>query len=287
MKIFNLPDDIFLDKKILDSSIIIHHYTANADSFKERSILNRNAISLVINGQKTMHFAEKTVYTNDKEIHFLSAANCIASMDISRNKIFESILIFFDDKELTDFYISNSAFIDKVSNSHKLPAQPYIAFEKDNFINNYILSLLLILKSSTPFSLQMKRLKLQELLLYLLENRPAALLRFQNKKTLFDYELTIRKAVESNLSSNLTLDEIAFLCNVSTSTFKRQFKKIYDASPNEWLLEQRMKLAAQMLTKHKEKPGEIWFKLGFETHSGFTRSFKKHFGVAPKNYAPI
>ena len=133
----------------------------------------------------------------------------------------------------------------------------------------------------------MKRLKLQELLLYLLENRPAALLRFQNKKTPFDYELTIRKAVESNLSSNLTLDEIAFLCNVSTSTFKRQFKKIYDASPNEWLLEQRMKLAAQMLTKHKEKPGEIWFKLGFETHSGFTRSFKKHFGVAPKNYAPI
>jgi len=74
-----------------------------------------------------MHFAEKSVYANDKEIHFLSAGNCIASMDISKNKAFESILIFFDNNELADFYISNSEFIDKVRNSKKLLSQPYIA----------------------------------------------------------------------------------------------------------------------------------------------------------------
>ena len=53
----------------------------------------------------------------------------------------------------------------------------------------------------------MKRLKLHELLLYLLENQTTTFLSFQNQNTPFHYELTIRKVVESNLSGNLTLDE--------------------------------------------------------------------------------
>ena len=77
---------------------------------------------------------------------------------------------------------------------------------------------------------------------------------------------------------------MAFLCSVSTSTFKRQFRKIYHSSPTSWFAEQKMKLAAQLLTKHNERPSEIWFKLGYETHTSFTKSFKKHFGVSPKIY---
>ncbi len=284
MTVFNLPDDIFLDKGELDSPIIIHRYIATTSRFKEKAILHRNVISLVISGQKTIRFAEASVDTNEREIHFLSSGNSISSFDIARQKEFESILIFFDDKVLTDFSISNATLIDEEQKKHQPVPSRYISFQKDDFISNYIQSVQLIVTGKKQSSAEMKRLKLWELLLYLLENHSQAFLAFLNRGTLLHNETAIRKVVEANITENLRLDEMAFLCNVSTSTFKRQFSKIYHTSPTLWFAEQKMKLAAQLLTKHKEKPGEVWFKLGYETHTSFTKSFKRYFGVSPKIY---
>jgi len=284
MKIHNLPQDISSAGPTADNSIIIHPFNSARNVLREKTVLDCNAISLVIEGQKTMTFTETTVSPNDREIHILSAGHCIASVDISKQKPFRSILIFFDDKELADFFLQNAAFIEKAMRSAKVKPNAYVAFRKDEFIIHYIDSLELILKKGAPLSLQMKRVKLQEILLYLLENHTHIFLAFRNRVQLTSTEMIIRKVVESNLVNNLGIGEMAFLCNLSASTFKRQFNKIYGEPPNTWILAQKMQLAARMLTDQKEKPAEIWFKLGFETHSGFTKSFRKHFGVAPKDY---
>jgi len=284
MKVFNLPQDAFAGRSIAGDPIIIHPFTATKNTLKEKTILDRNAISLVISGQKTMCFTEKTVHANDREIHILSAGHCIASVDISTQKEFRSILIFFEDPELADFFRANAGAIERAIKTHPSTASAYVAFQKDDFIEHYIDSIRLMLGSGGEPSLAMKRIKLHELLLYLLENHTREFVAFRNRGSISPIELTIRKVVESNLLSNLTVEEMAFLCNLSASTFKRQFKNIYSESPNSWILGQKMRMAAQLLTKQKEKPAEIWFKLGFETHSGFTKSFKKHFGVVPKDY---
>ena len=282
MKVYELPDDIFANKKQLDSEIIFYHYSSDKDSFKEKSILKRNAFSLVINGTKTMHFAEKTVQIKDNEIHLLSAGNCIASVHIENNKPFESILIFFSNSVLNDVYSNHS---DLISNqkSKNSKTSSYIEFEKDEFLRHFIQSILLTVKNEKQPSNSMKLLKVHELFLYLLENHSQNLLSFKQSQPITDIELKIRKVVDANTENNLTIDELAFICNVSTSTFKRHFKKIYDSSPIEWNNKQRMKLASQMLAN--EKPSQIWHKLGFETHTGFTKSFKKHYGILPKDFA--
>jgi AraC-like DNA-binding protein len=285
MSVFSLPQNALSGDPPAGDGIIIQPFTTTATTLKQKAILGRNAISLVLSGQKTMTFSEKTVHANDKEIHFLSAGHCIASIDISTQKEFRSILIYFGDQELTEFYRTNSAFIENARTSIKIKPDAYVSFPKDAFIHHYIESIQILLKQGGKASEPMKRIKLQELLLYLLENHPQGFLAFKYKGQLSNIELTIRKVVEPNLLSNLTIEEMAFLCNLSESTFKRQFKKIYSESPTTWILAQKMQLAAQMLAKKKEKPAEIWFKLGFETHSGFTKAFKKQFGVAPKDYA--
>ncbi|MBS1605435.1 MAG: helix-turn-helix transcriptional regulator [Bacteroidetes bacterium] len=285
MKIHNLPQDIFSADPIADDSIIIYPFTSTKDTVREKAILDRNAISLVIEGQKTMTFTATTVYPNDKEIHFLSAGHCVASINISKQTRFRSILIFFDDKVLADFFLDNAAVIEKAMRMTKIKPSAYVAFPKDEFITHYIDSLALMLKKDIRLSMPMKRIKLQEILLYLLENHTKGFLSFKNRVHLGSAGMTIRKVVETNLVNNLSIDEMAFLCNLSASTFKRQFRNIYGESPNTWIVAQKMEIAAQLLTQQKEKPAEIWFKLGFETHSGFTRSFRKHFGVAPKDYS--
>jgi len=278
-----LPGDLFTDKAKAMNDIVMLDYVAKIGLLKQRRILTKNAISLVVNGQKTMHFAEKNVDANDKEIHFLSAGNCIASIDLSKQHEFRSILIFFDDKVLTDFFFKYADLVKDLKSKINPVFDYYISLKKDAFIYSFISSLQVMLKNNKQLSIQMKQLKLEELLLYLLEKYPATILSFQFSQHKSRTDNDIRRVVETNITSNLTVEELAFLCNVSLSTFKRSFFRIYKTSPINWFLGQKMKIAANLLSQ-KEKPGDVFYKVGYENHSSFTKSFKKFYGIAPRNF---
>jgi len=71
---------------------------------------------------------------------------------------------------------------------------------------------------------------------------------------------------------------------LSLSTFKRKFIKLYGIAPSKWFLQKRMELASALLKTGREKPSEIYFKVGYESHSSFTHSFKQVFGLTPSEY---
>jgi AraC-like DNA-binding protein len=283
MDIHHLPQDIFPAGSYKPEKIVFHAYAARMGSFNGKSILHTNTISLVMNGEKTMQFANKTLNIKNDEFHFISAGNCLASVNLSGKEIFKSILIFFDNAALTDFYLKYARHINKIKQKHTIKAEPFVNFKKDAVVLNFINSLDLLLQSNKAISVEMRQIKLEELLLHLLETHPVELLSFQvnERKDLDDLE--IKKVVESNVTSNINIEELAFLCNVSLSTFKRRFEKIYCTSPNKWILQQRMELAKHLLQGHREKPSAVFHKVGYENHSSFSQSFKQYFGISPKD----
>jgi AraC-like DNA-binding protein len=287
MDIFNLPEDIFPESRGNLESIIFHYYTAPVGAFKGRSILNRNAISLVICGEKTMHFAEKKVLVRDDEFHFLSMGNCLVSMELSNKIIFKSILVFFDDKILTDFFVKYTRKIDKIKDKLQISPEAYIAIKKDSFVRNFIDSLAMLLQSKVTVSMEMKKLKFEEFLLYLLENYPEKLLSFHFAPKNGPEDMDLRKVVEANIYNKISIEELAFLCNLSLSTFKRRFSKVYGTSPNKWFLQKRMELAKNLLQNHNHRPSEVYYKVGYENHSSFSKIFKTFFGSTPKEFQDI
>jgi hypothetical protein len=88
--VINLPGDVLPVDTEKPDPITFHDYTATS-ALKGKSVLTQNAISLVISGEKTMHFAEKTVHIKADEFHFLSSGNCVASMNPSNKEAFRSI----------------------------------------------------------------------------------------------------------------------------------------------------------------------------------------------------
>jgi AraC-like DNA-binding protein len=90
--------------------------------------------------------------------------------------------------------------------------------------------------------------------------------------------------VESNICNPVTAEELAFLCNTSLSTFKRNFRKIYSSSPQKWLLQRKLAIAADLLKHPDQRPGGIYEKVGYENHSSFTQAFKKQYGLTPSAY---
>lgn len=90
-----------------------------------------------------------------------------------------------------------------------------------------------------------------------------------------------KKTVESKIHSNLKLEEIAFLCNMSLSTFKRHFIKEYQISPGKWLQDKRLQKAKKMLETADLKPSDIYLDFGYNNLSNFSIAFKNKFGTNP------
>ena len=80
---------------------------------------------------------------------------------------------------------------------------------------------------------------------------------------------------------NLPLEKFGYLTGRSLTTFKRDFSKLFNTTPQRWLIQKRLELAYYQLVEKKKRPTEVCYEVGFENLSHFSYAFKKHFGYAP------
>lgn len=93
--------------------------------------------------------------------------------------------------------------------------------------------------------------------------------------------VSIKNVIELHLYSNLNLEELAKLCNLSLSSFKREFKKVFNDSPANYILNAKLKKAKELLSVSNLPINEIAYETGFNDPLYFTRQFKKKVGVSP------
>ncbi|MGE7774936.1 helix-turn-helix domain-containing protein [Chitinophaga sp. NPDC101104] len=87
--------------------------------------------------------------------------------------------------------------------------------------------------------------------------------------------------MEKNFMFNMPLEKFGYLTGRSLTTFKRDFKKAFDTTPQRWLTQKRLELAHYQFVEKKKKPIDVCYEVGFENLSHFSFAFKKHFGYAP------
>jgi AraC-like DNA-binding protein len=87
--------------------------------------------------------------------------------------------------------------------------------------------------------------------------------------------------MERNFMFNLPLEKFGYLTGRSLTTFKRDFGKAFNATPQRWLTQKRLELAHYQFVDKKKKPIDVCYEVGFENLSHFSYAFKKHFGYAP------
>lgn len=95
---------------------------------------------------------------------------------------------------------------------------------------------------------------------------------------------TMMEFVQSNCSEQLSLRQIARSANVSERECTRCFRRCIDASPIEYLMQCRIRLAARLLTETGKSVLEISEETGFSSASYFGRVFRQAMGCTPKEY---
>jgi AraC-like DNA-binding protein len=92
--------------------------------------------------------------------------------------------------------------------------------------------------------------------------------------------------MQRNFMFNMSLEKIGYLTGRSLSTFNRDFKKLFNTTPQKWLTDKRLELAYYHLTEKRKKPTEVFLEVGFEDLSHFSFTFKKKYGISP-NQLPL
>lgn len=103
--------------------------------------------------------------------------------------------------------------------------------------------------------------------------------------SLFDFvepwKIDILDYLNENYMCDLSMKEIASYTGRSLATFKRDFAKVSDLTPQKWIIKRRLETAHDLIKSGKKKVTEACFDVGFKNLSHFSKIYKENYGVAP------
>ncbi|MCQ2142731.1 MAG: response regulator [Bacteroidales bacterium] len=96
---------------------------------------------------------------------------------------------------------------------------------------------------------------------------------------------TLTGLMERELSnSELNIEDLTVAMGFSRTALFVKIKGLTGMSPNEFIRSYRFKVAARMIDEGETSLTDISDMCGFASYSYFSKAFKKHFGVNPKDY---
>lgn len=90
--------------------------------------------------------------------------------------------------------------------------------------------------------------------------------------------------VRGHIDQELSLTRLAELVHHSPTYLSRLYKRLTGITLFEYITDQRMVLARQLLQESMLKIHEIATAVGYESAPHFTRFFKKQVGITPQEY---
>lgn len=127
-------------------------------------------------------------------------------------------------------------------------------------------------------------LKLKEIILLLSQTRNAETIQVILSQLFSPITYTFKQIIEAHLFLPAGIEELAQKTNLSVSSFKREFAKLYNDSPANYIKTKRLEKAAELLIASDSRITEIAFECGFNDLANFTKSFHDKYNATPTHY---
>lgn len=154
----------------------------------------------------------------------------------------------------------------------------------DFLIQKYIEGLLFYFENPSLVNEDMLILKLKEIILLLSQTSNAGAIQVILSQLFSPATYTFRQIIEAHLFSQVGVEELARKTNLSLSSFKREFTKLYNDSPAGYIKNKRLERAAELLLASDSRITDIAFDCGFNDLANFTKSFHDKYSLTPTNY---
>lgn len=154
----------------------------------------------------------------------------------------------------------------------------------NKLVEQYMTNLSIYFENPESLDEELGILKLKELMMILLKSENHQNIRKLLSEIFTPVNVKFKQAIESNLYNNLSLEQLAFICSMSLSSFKREFKKTFDETPAKYIKNKRLEHAASLLLCDEGSITDIAFNSGFQDITTFSSNFQDKFGISPSKY---
>lgn len=154
----------------------------------------------------------------------------------------------------------------------------------NDIIAKFIDSLEFYFKNPELVNNDLIELKIKELILLLVQTKNVNSILELVSDLYSARAIHLKNMIELHLFSNLSVEELAKLSNLSLSSFKREFKAAFDDTPTNYINFKKVEKAKELLRITQMQVSEIAYEVGFNDSLYFTRLFKKKTGTTPTAY---
>ena len=266
----------FQSLKIQDMTFVA--YRNQDPPLKNEVFFEEHAVIFVLEGEKKFVSPTQTIHVRKGHIVFIRRGYYLMQETIDSN--YRSLVFFFNEKLLKEFVgqhlelFEDTLMLDGDTST-------LLVFEITESLNKFTESIFPYFHQETPYLNHFLRLKLQELLLHILEIDVSG----QFKSILFSLykgeKVDLEYLMNSYYLRPLSLEELSRLSGRSLSAFKRDFQEQFNTSPAFWIKNKRLEYAGLQLEKTNKNVSEISMEIGYESISHFIKAYKEKFGKTP------
>ena len=159
---------------------------------------------------------------------------------------------------------------------------PVLSLKQSSHIEDVIRTMLAIKKVSLDGQLR-RSAGLLDILSDLIQERTV---RAESEKTVstFSYSEYAVRYINNHFSEKIRIQDLAKHIGISRSYLVKLMRQETGMSPQEYLIETRMRRASDLLSRSNDPVRNIAAECGYEDALAFSKVFKSRFGVNPSDY---
>lgn len=267
-----------------DGSSLILFKQLHENLLNKEIYLSTSIVVYLKSGRQVIHdYDGISERVEENNLIFLGKGIYTVSDFIPLNGGFKAILFSLDDRLISKYLASIADGFSTESKTIAQRGKGTYTINANEQIKRFMTSLGDVYGSlgQTPALVELKLLELLHLIAIqdksyrFIQELIAGQKKYMKRRSITDF-------MERYALQNLTLDDYALLTGRSVSSFVRDFKRIYNTTPNKWILDKKVQLAHRLMLENNYSVTDAAMKSGFENVSHFIKMYKRKYGLTPK-----
>ncbi|RYY57880.1 MAG: AraC family transcriptional regulator [Chitinophagaceae bacterium] len=246
-------------------------------------------ITSMVRGKKIMHLAEKPAFEYLPGETVIVPANETMIIDFpeaTESTPSQCIALALDKQYVNSTlqYLNNFYNTEDEKREWKLLLNQY-HFDNDNEVTELINKLIRICSSTDLTKNVFADLNVKELLIRLVQSQHLMQVAGESKDSSNQTRLHyVLHYIQENLTEKIAVDTLSRKAYLSRNMFFRWFREQFGVTPLEYINNERIKLAKQLLSSRRQSITSVSQQCGFTDVNYFVRLFRKTEGVTPGQY---
>jgi len=254
----------------------------------QSQMLSRYAIGYILRGTKYIYDGDKRQTLTRGDVFYLGLGHHYVENCPEGGQPFEQILFFYNPTDLQRILLHlNITYKLNISNNYLQQEdehRSHVVMSGWNALRNFFTNTNNYLRDEDfHHDETAENIKMTELI-YLIVSHEDCAIKSKLLSNVDPAKESFEQVIFDHVFKDVGIEELARLTHRSLTSFKKEFRHVFQMPPHKWYIRQRLTHSRLLLLSTSKSVSEIGNECTFPNTSHFIKLFKKEYGMTPACY---